>query len=55
MIKAKTAKAKELLVSTELSVYEISEKCGYDSPTHFMKQFKSETGMTALQYRKGHS
>lgn len=55
MIKAKTAKAKELLVSTELSVYEISEKCGYDSPTHFMKQFKSETGMTALQYRKSHS
>lgn len=33
--------AKELMVSTDLKVYEISDKVGFDSAFYFSKVFKS--------------
>ena len=53
VIRAKVDRAKTLLTMEEKSgILEISEKLGYSSPYHFIRQFKAETGMTPGQYRK---
>ncbi len=44
--------AKELLVSENLSIAEISKSCGFENQYYFSKVFKSETNMTPSQYRK---
>lgn len=44
-------KAKELLVSTDLSISEISEKVGYDDYTVFLRAFKNKEGVSPKQYR----
>ena len=43
--------AKGLLLSTQLSVAEIGEKCGYRSSYGFMRQFKQYIGVTQTEYR----
>jgi two-component system, response regulator YesN len=45
-------RAKQLLISTNLKVYEVAQLSGYKSPKHFMTVFKQETGMTPVHYRK---
>lgn len=42
----------ELLKNTDLSISEISEKCGYDSDSYFMKQFRQHCNCTPSEYRK---
>ncbi|MDP2421348.1 AraC family transcriptional regulator [Sediminibacterium sp.] len=44
-------KAKELLIQTELSASEISDRLGYNSPQSFITQFKKEVGKTPGEYR----
>jgi len=46
--------AKEYLTTTTLSLYQISEKCGYLSLRGFEKFFINYTGMTPSSYRKMH-
>ena len=46
------AKAKELLVGTNLKLYEIAEKVGYSDSKYFSRIFKKQTGMTPSEYRK---
>ncbi|WP_172249664.1 helix-turn-helix domain-containing protein [Saccharibacillus deserti] len=53
MIRGRVEYAKYLLASTALPVGEIGRLCGYDSETHFMRQFKQFAGMTPGAYRKG--
>lgn len=52
VISARIAAAKALLVSSELQVNEVAEKCGYQSVEHFIRQFRKCTGMTPTQFRK---
>lgn len=52
LITARLEKAKKLLRSTDLRVQEISDACGYNDYSHFMRQFKDKVGTSALQYRK---
>lgn len=47
--------AKNLLIATDYSVFEISEKLGYLNTNHFIRQFKDCEKQTPLQYRKNHS
>lgn len=54
VIAARMEKAKRLLISTDLRVQEIAEKCGYQNQSHFMRQFKQKHDISAIQYRKGH-
>ncbi|MFZ6024011.1 MAG: helix-turn-helix domain-containing protein [Bacteroidota bacterium] len=44
-------RAKELLIQTELSATEISDRLGYSSPQSFITQFKKEIGKTPGEYR----
>ncbi|WP_370656233.1 helix-turn-helix domain-containing protein [Paenibacillus pedocola] len=43
--------AKELLVRSDQNIIEISEQCGYETPTHFYRVFKALTGLTPNKYR----
>lgn len=44
--------AKYLLLSTDLTVYIISNMCGYANDVHFMRLFKKITGTTPSKYRQ---
>ncbi|BFT74665.1 response regulator [Paenibacillus sp. P36] len=44
-------KAKELLVHSDLKVYEISDQVGFENVKHFTRIFKDTEGITALEYR----
>jgi len=44
--------AKELLFSTELTVSEISARCGFGDVSNFVRTFKKESGQTPEQYRR---
>jgi two-component system, response regulator YesN len=48
-------RAKQLLKTTSLKVYEVAQLSGYKSPKHFMTVFKQEVGTTPVQYRKSHN
>lgn len=44
--------AKRLLRETQLTVDQISEKCGYSSCENFIRSFKKYFGVTPLKYRR---
>ncbi len=44
--------AKRLLAETDMRVIEISQQGGYENEKHFMKIFKSVSGVSPTQYRK---
>ncbi len=52
MINSRIEHAKMLLAATNLSVQEISRKCGYRNYEHFARQFKELVGMPPLQYKE---
>ncbi|TBL79553.1 response regulator transcription factor [Paenibacillus thalictri] len=45
-------RAKHLLRTTGLKVYDIARLSGYQSPKHFMLVFKQQTGLTPGMYRE---
>lgn len=45
-------KAKQLLISSNLSIKEITDEVGYANQQYFSKTFKSYTGMTIMAYKK---
>lgn len=52
VLHARLERAKWMLAHTELRVTEIAEHVGFGSNAHFMRQFRSKVGITALQYRR---
>lgn len=52
IIESRLIQASELLRSTELSINEISEICGYETDGYFIKQFKKHKGSTPVEYRR---
>lgn len=44
-------KAKNLLLTSDMSVYEIAEICGFGSVYYFSSVFKKKTGLSCLAYR----
>lgn len=44
--------AKKLIATTSLSITEIGYHCGFPSTSLFIKQFRDNTNITPLQYRK---
>ena len=51
VIKGRIDRAKRLLSSTNLTISEIAERCGYKNEYNFMRQFKEKTGQTPTEYR----
>ena len=54
LISVRMQRAKELLLDSELKVYEISHMVGYFDNKHFGKLFKEESGLTPTEYRQKH-
>ena len=52
---AKIERAKVLLESTSISVREISERLGFNTPNYFIQCFRDVAGTTPAAYRKAHS
>lgn len=52
LIQVRIDGAKAMLRRFELSVEEISAKCGFNSLAHFSRTFKERTGVSPLKYRK---
>lgn len=52
VIQSRLLYASQLLTDTDMSVSEISEKCGYESDSYFMRQFRQHKGCTPSQFRK---
>ena len=48
-------KAKELLIGTQMKLYEIAAKVGYSDPKYFSRVFKETTGQLPADYRKTHN
>ena len=45
------ARAKELLVTTDIGVKDVSQACGYADSSYFARVFKRQTGQTPSDYR----
>jgi AraC-like DNA-binding protein len=50
--RAKIQKAKQLLISKELSIGNIADQLGYCNPYHFSTQFKLHSGVSPSVYRR---
>ncbi|HOV41306.1 MAG TPA: helix-turn-helix transcriptional regulator, partial [Oscillospiraceae bacterium] len=48
----KMENSKKLLSSTNMSIFQIAECNGYESPDHFSRTFKKTYGISPRQYRK---
>ncbi|MBR6556838.1 MAG: helix-turn-helix transcriptional regulator [Clostridia bacterium] len=52
VINARLDMAKMLLLSTDISIAAVAEKCGYENVEHFNRQFKNRVGTTPKKFRK---
>ena len=47
-------KAKELLIGSQLKLYEIAEQVGYSNAKYFSRVFRDSVGQLPAEYRKTH-
>ena len=52
ILQIRMERAQRLLSSTEASIGEIADKCGFDDQSHFTRAFKQLFGTTPTQYRR---
>ncbi len=52
VIRSRMEQAQAYLGGTGMSIEEIADACGYSSAVHFSRQFKKETGLSPLQWRR---
>ncbi len=55
LLRCRVANAKNLLATTNFSIGEIVEKCGFTDSSNFARYFKKEVGMTPSKFRKIYS
>ena len=54
VIKKRIEKSLELLLKTNLSIEEISQKAGFSGASYYSKAFKKQMGISPLKYKKEH-
>lgn len=54
LVRLRIAKAKELIIHTDLKTYQVAEKVGYGNPQYFSVLFKKSTGYTPTEFRNRH-
>lgn len=54
LFRVRMEKAKHLLLSSDLKIYEITEQVGYLNTAYFIKVFKKHFGKTPQEYREEH-
>ncbi len=52
MTRIKIDRAKEFLLFTEESIFDISQSCGFDDQNYFSRIFKKIVGITPTEFRK---
>lgn len=55
LVQERIKKAKLLLLTTDLRIYEIAEQVGFEDMNYFSQRFKQITGVTPRQFKKGGS
>ena len=55
LIQERMKKAKLLLLTTDLKVYEVAEQVGFEDMNYFSQRFKQIVGVTPRQFKKGDS
>ncbi|WP_434579305.1 helix-turn-helix domain-containing protein [Thermoanaerobacterium thermosaccharolyticum] len=50
LIQDRLSIAKDMLISTQMSIAEICEECGYNNLSHFIRIFKAYENLTPSQY-----
>ncbi|VHH16171.1 response regulatory protein [Streptococcus pyogenes] len=53
LIQERLKKAKLLLLTSNLKIYEIAEQVGFEDMNYFSQRFKQLVGVTPSQYKKG--
>ncbi|MBF0779070.1 response regulator [Streptococcus cuniculi] len=53
LIQERMKKAKLLLLTTDLKIYEIAEQVGFEDMNYFSQRFKQVVGVTPSQFKKG--
>ena len=53
LIQERMKKAKLLLLTTDLKVYEIAEQVGFEDMNYFSQRFKQVVGVTPRQFKRG--
>ena len=53
LIQERMKKAKLLLLTTDLKIYEIAEQVGFEDMNYFSQRFKQVVGLTPRQFKKG--
>ena len=53
LMEKRTEKAKNLLVNTNMKIYEVCTDVGYTDTRYFIKMFKNITGETPMQFKRG--
>jgi len=49
---ARIRKASELLLGSDLPVYQVADECGFDSSAYFCRYFARHTGMSPIAFRR---
>ena len=52
LIQLRIEKSKELIRCTDLKIYEISYRVGYDTAAYYSTAFKKATGLSPSEYKK---
>ena len=52
LIRLRIRKSQELMQNTDLKIYEISARVGYDTAAYYSTAFRKETGVSPTEYKK---
>lgn len=55
LIDVRISQSIPLLVSTRMTVAQIADCCGFNSPSYYTKVFREKVGIPPLQYRRSHA